>query len=188
MPTQNYKTEYGLPSATLEDEFKGSDWNEIQDCTEIIVPASEDEGVIPAYAYDSTASTSVFHGGNWLYGEWNVAAATDDVLDNTRNYLNCWADMYVYYVALAVDLPSGANHDPTNNLTSSHHALWDMKDGYALGGGMGAADACWNPFADIWIFARNDDSSGHLYIRNEHVGNTYRLYLMVKMTRQAVYA
>ena len=185
MPAANYVTEYGLVSASLEEEFKGSDWNEIEDRTEIIVAASEDEGNLPVLRWNDANGQTGFAGGTWLYGEMQLANNTTKVIDNTSSYLNCMADMYVVTVPLVADLPSGANHDPTNNITTAAHRYWNTKTGAAAVGGFGAADFAWNHSGDLWLFA--DDANAGLSARNDGAGGAILFYWMILMTGPTTY-
>jgi hypothetical protein len=185
MPAANYVTEYGAVSASLEEELKGSDWNEIQDRTEIIVAASEDEGGYPDPKWDDASGQTGFVGGTWLYGEMTINNNTTKVIDNSSAFLNCFADMYVVTVANANELPSGVNHDPTNNILGAGHAFWNTKSGASALGGFGAADNAWNHSGDLWLFA--DDANAGLSARNDGAGGAILFYWMILMTGPTEY-
>lgn len=185
MPAANYVTEYGAVSASLEEELKGSDLNEIQDRTEIIVAASEQEGSMPAHKWNDSSGQTGFAGGTWLFGEMTLANNTTKVIDSTSAYLNCWADMRVVTVAAAADLPSGANHDPTNNILTAGHTLFDTKSGAAAAGGFGAADSAWNHSGNLWLFA--DSANAGLSARNDGAGGAIYFYWLILMTGPSRY-
>ena len=185
MPAANYVTEYGAVSASLTEEIIGSDLNEIQDRTEIIVAASEQEGEMPPRKWNDATGQTGFAGGTILYGEMTLANNTTKVIDNSSAFLNCWADMHVVTVANANELPSGANHDPTNNTLTAGHELWDTRDGAAAAGGFGAADSAWNHSGDLWLFA--DDANAGLSARNDGAGGAIYLYWVIIMTGPSRY-
>jgi len=180
MPAANVVADYTL--GTLE-ELYGSDWNEIQDRTEIIVAATEEEGNMPDLQWDEASGATGFAGGTWLYGEMTLANNTTKVIDNTSGYLDCWADMYVVTVANAADLPTGGNHDPTNNIIVVANELWDTRDGADPAGGFGGGDYAWNHSGDLWLFA--DDANAGLSARNDAGGGAILFYYLILMTGPA---
>jgi hypothetical protein len=151
--------------------FNADHWNDLQDQTTLLKAATHEEGSLP----------TAFKGGTWLWGEYTINAVTAKIIDNSRDWRDCMALMYVFYVSAANELPSGAAHTPDDIPAANREDLfWNLKDGDD--GAFGAGGHWWKPFGAIDLYLYADDTNGYLYAKNTNGVNPYYFYILYNLT------
>jgi hypothetical protein len=145
--------------------------NTLQDSVVMAQEASAEEDGLPAN----------FVGARRVYGEFTVANGTNVILDRPVNYWrnaaydyrhrHCVIDLCT--VAVAGNLPSGANHTPDD--ATAYYSSFNTKGGDPIGGGFTQA---WNPVGSLYIYA--DSTTGNLYA--SATAATYYIYIDAMFT------
>lgn len=162
MPVENR-----IVTAADGGKIGATELNELQDK---LISARQTD--VKQTTYQDSVNAEPWQGATVIFGEWTIAAVTEDTIDDTRDWRRSTLIIKVCRVAAANELPSGANHDPTNNLAASDWTIWNTNHGATTLD----LTLAYNPWGNTYIYA--EEISGDLMIYNSAGVPTYD-YLMI---------
>ena len=124
-------------------------------------------------------------GGTRMFGEFTITdpgGGVTKVIDSSRDWREAVTLWRFDDVSAANELPSGANHTPDDS-NNPAWMTWDVKAGYALGGGFppAANTPTWKPIGavNLWLFV--NAANGNL-VAHSTTGGTLYVYFDVWMS------